>query len=69
MGDVLDKLKGGQEQRRKALILRIAKFIKFKVIGAAHLVNNAPGVAKKTAVNFSAVEIFFNANRDDRTGD
>jgi hypothetical protein len=42
LGDVLDKLIDGQEQRRKALIMCIAKFTKFKVIDSAHLVNNAP---------------------------
>jgi hypothetical protein len=57
LGDVLDKLLGGQEHRRKALIFRIAKFTKFKVIGVAHLVNNPPGVAEKTAIDFSAPEI------------
>ncbi len=57
LGDVLDKLIGAQEQRRKALIIRMAKFTKFKVIGTAHLVNNAPKVAEKTDVDFSAPEI------------
>lgn len=57
LGDVLDKLIDGQEQRRKALIMRIAKFTKFKVIDAAHLVNNAPWVTEKTAVDFRAPEI------------
>jgi hypothetical protein len=57
LGDVLDKLIGAQEQRRKALIIRMAKFTKFKVIGTAHLVNNAPKVADKTDVDFSAPEI------------
>jgi HD-like signal output (HDOD) protein/ribosomal protein L10 len=56
-GDLLSKLKDGQEERRKAIITRIAKFTKFKVVDAAHLVNDASAIAGRSAVDFGASEI------------
>jgi HD-like signal output (HDOD) protein len=56
-GDALSKLRDDQEERRKALVMRIAKFIKFKAIDAAHLINDASGLAEKTAIDFGAPEV------------
>jgi HD-like signal output (HDOD) protein len=56
-GDALSKLRDDQEERRKALVMRIAKFIKFKAIDAAHLINDASELGETTAIDFGAPQI------------
>jgi hypothetical protein len=56
-GDALSKLSDDQEERRKALVMRIAKFIKYKPIDTAQLINDAADKARKTAVDFGAPQV------------
>jgi HD-like signal output (HDOD) protein len=55
-GDLLSKLKNGQEAQRRALVMRIAKFIKREMIDATQLVNASSEMSAKTALDFCSRE-------------
>ncbi len=55
--NALSKLNEDQVERRRALVQRIAKFIKCKTVDAANMVNDAAEQAANVAVDFGAPEV------------